>query len=152
MAITAFDDLLDGMSSTTVTDQLAIDYASKGSPITAAEVADRLSPSLYAQLADSDEASVVRAAERATIHIGTIAARLGKTLDLDDTVMREIVLDMTIYELHMKLGHEEAGREYRIKAKDLIVAAFGGYPEAGSSQEAKVPAGAVCQTVRRPYP
>jgi hypothetical protein len=151
MRITDFDDLL-GPSPATVTEQLSIAYTSKGSPITAAEVAERLSPALYAQLADGDEASVVRAAERATIHIGTIAARLGRALDLDDTVMREIVLDMAIYELHMKLGHEEAGREYRIKAKDLIVAAFGDYPEAGSSQEAKIPAGAVKRALRRPFP
>ncbi|HOX30912.1 MAG TPA: hypothetical protein PLB91_01205 [Spirochaetales bacterium] len=152
MGITDFDDLLDPRHPAAVTEQLSIAYTAKGSPITASEVADRLAPALYTQLADGDVASVVRAAERATIHIGTIAARLGRPLDLDDTVMREIVLDMTIYELHMKLGHEEAGREYRIKAKDLIVAAFGDYPEAGSAQEGKPPVAAVKKAHRRPYP
>ena len=152
MGITEFDDLLDMRHPASVTEQLAIAYNVVGSSITAAEVANRLAPALYSQLADGDESSVVRAAERATIHIGTIAARLGRPLNLDDTVMREIVLDMTIYELHMKLGHEEAGREYRIKAKDLIVAAFGDYPEAGSAQEGKPPAAAVKQAHRRPYP
>jgi hypothetical protein len=66
--------------------------------------------------------------------------------------MREIVLAMTIYELHLALGHEEAGREYRIKAKDLIVAAFGDYPEAGSGQEAKIPAMAVKTARRKAFP
>lgn len=151
MSITDFDDLLGGASAA-VTEQLGIAYSAKGSALTAAEVAKRLSPSLYAQLANGSEDAVLRAAERATVHIGTISARLGRPLDLDDTVMREIVLDMTIYELHLALGHEEAGREYRIKAKDLIVAAFGDYPEVGSSQEAKTPAGAVKRAPRRPYP
>ena len=150
MRVTDFDDLLRHRPM--VTDQISVDYKVTGTAVTASEVAERLAPALYAQLADGDETSVVLAAERATGHIGTIAARLGKTLNLDNTVMREIVLDMTIYELHMKLGHEEAGREYRIKAKDLVVAAFGDYPEAGSSQEAKVPAGAVKRAHRRPYP
>jgi hypothetical protein len=152
MRKTDFDDLLDMGKPIAVTEQLAVSYSVIGSPVTAAEVAQRLAPSLYAQLANGDETSVVRAAERATIHIGTISSRLGRKLNLDDTVMREIVLDMTIYELHMALGHEEAGHEYRIKAKDLIVAAFGDYPEAGSSQEAKVPAGAVKTAHRRRYP
>jgi hypothetical protein len=152
MRTTDFDDLLEQRSAAAVTEQLAITYTSNGSPITAAEVSARLAPSLYAQLADGDDSSVIRAAERATIHIGTIAARHGRPLDLDDTVMREIVLDMTIYELHMKLGHEEAGREYRIKAKDLILAAFGDYPESGSAQDARVPVGAVKTAHRRIYP
>jgi hypothetical protein len=52
----------------------------------------------------------------------------------------------------MGLGHEEAGRKYRIKAKDLIIAALGGYPETGSTQEAKVPAGAVVRPRRSQYP
>jgi hypothetical protein len=152
MSVTEFDDLLDGWCRPAVTEQQAITFTSSGSPITAQEIAARLAPSLYAQLSNGSEDSVIRAAERATIHIGTIAARLGRPLNLDDTVMREIVLDMAIYELHLALGHEEAGREYRIKAKDLIVAAFGDYPEAGSSQEAKPPVGAVQVAHRKPYP
>lgn len=152
MRMTDFDDLLDMKRSPAVTEQVAVSYTVSGSPIAAAEVAARLAPNLYAQLADGSVDTVVRAAERATVHIGTVAARLGRTLNLDDTVIREIVLDMTVYELHLALGHEEAGREYRIKAKDLIVAAFGDYPEAGSTQDAKVPAGAVKRAQRRPYP
>jgi hypothetical protein len=66
--------------------------------------------------------------------------------------MREIVLNLTVYEMHMALGHEEAGREYRLAAKDLIVAAFGDYPEAGREQEAKVPAAAIKLAIRRRLP
>jgi hypothetical protein len=152
MRNTDFDDLLGPRDSAAVTEQLSVPRETKGTPIAAAEVAARLAPSLYAQLADGDESTVTRAAERATTQVSIIAARLGRVLDLNDQAMREIVLLMTIYELHMALGHEEAGREYRIRAKDLIVAAFGDYPEAGSSQEAKIPAGAVKQAHRRPYP
>lgn len=152
MRMTDFDDLLNPRESSAVTEQLSIAYSAKGSPITAAEVATRLAPALYAQLADGSDDTVVRAAERATIHIGTIAASLGKPLDLDDTVMREIVLNMTVYELHLALGHEEAGREYRIKAKDLIIAALGAFPESGSPNEGPVSVGAVKVPLRKAFP
>jgi hypothetical protein len=150
--VTEFDDLLDPRKSVAVTEQLSVAYTAIGSPITAAEISSRIAPSLYAQLSNGDESTVTRAAERASTQVSIVAGRLGRVLNLDDRAMREIVLLMTIYELHMALGNEEAGREYRIRAKDLIVAAFGDYPEAGSSQEAKIPAGAVKVAHRRPYP
>jgi len=152
MRTTCFDDLLSPEGHAAVTGDLSVSYTTKGSPIAPSEISSRIAPSLYAQLSDGDESTVARAAERASIQVSIVAARLGRVLDLDDQAMREIVLLMTIYELHMALGHEEAGREYRIRAKDLIVAAFGDYPEAGSTQEAKIPAGAVKQAHRRPYP
>lgn len=150
MSITGFDDLLSPQGS--VTDQVSTDISVRGEPVTVEEVAGRLSPGLYAQLSNGSSESVTRAASRATVRISAIAARCGRVLDLDNTVMREIVLNMTIYEMHMALGHEEAGKEYRVSAKDLIVATFGDYPEAGREQDARAPVAAVQRPQRKPFP
>jgi hypothetical protein len=152
MPITDFDDLLGAPPSTATTPGTSVPFAVIGVPLAASEVRDRLSPALYSQLSNDDDTVVVRAAERATIHVGTIAARLGKQLNLDNQVMRDIALNMTVYELHMALGHEEAGKEYRIKSKDLIIAAFGNYPEAGSTSEAPAQVASVTTPVRKAYP
>jgi len=148
---TEFDELLEEKGSA-VTEQVSTAYApASGTPITPAEVSGRLSPALYAQLSEGSESTVIRASERAGIHVGTILSRLGRETDLDDPVTREIVLLFTVYELHMALGHEEAGREYRLKAKDLIVSGFGSFPEA-EKQESGSPVGAVTVPKRKPFP
>jgi len=152
MSVTEFDDLLGEDPTVAATTGTSVTYGAAGIPIAPAEIRDRLSANLYAQLSDGDDATVVRASERATVHVGAVAARLGKTLDLDETVTREIVVLFTIYELHMALGHEAAGKEYRLKAKDLIIAAYGGFPESGSAAEAPSPAAAVVTPGRRAYP
>jgi DNA gyrase/topoisomerase IV subunit B len=150
---TDFDDLVESRERETAsTASRSSSYRVTGSAITADEVKARLAEALYTQLEDGSAANVIRASERAVIHVGAIAARLGKILNLDDTVEREIVLNFTIYELHMALGHEEAGKEYRLKAKDLIIAAWGGYPEADKETGASVPLGAVTTEKRKPYP
>lgn len=152
MPITDFDDLLGPDPATAATAGTTVPFAIAGAPIAPPEIQDRLSANLYAQLSDGDDATVVRAAERATIHVGAIAARLGKTLNLDETVAREIVVLFTIYELHMALGHADAGKEYRMKAKDLIISTFGNFPEAGTPVEAPQAAAAVVTPARRSYP
>lgn len=151
MEKTGFDDLLEQKGSAATESSSTAYSAATGTAIAPTEVATRLSPSLYAQLSDGNENTVIRASERAIIHIGTILARLGKRVDLDDPVTREIVLLFTIYELHMALGHEEAGREYRIKAKDLIVAGFGSYPEA-AKEEMGAAMGAITVPKRKLFP
>jgi hypothetical protein len=150
MPLTEYDDLLVPQSS--VTAALSLPYAVIGTPIAASEIADRLSEKLYEQLSGGVDSVVVSAAERATVHIGVLTARVGKRLDLDDTVMREIVVLMTIYELHMALGNESAGREYRLKAKDLIVATFGNFPEGDKPTEASPPVAAIKLGRRRAIP
>lgn len=147
---TGFDDLLEEKGSAATTKPTAY-VAPSGTLIAPSEVAARLSPALYEQLSDGSDTTVVRASERAAIHVGTILARLGKVVDLDDPVTREIVLLLTVYELHMALGHEEAGREYRIKAKDLIVAGFGSYPEA-ERPDAGSALGAITIPKRKAFP
>jgi hypothetical protein len=147
---TEYDDLIaKGEHALSTTGNAGISEI-KGSPIAPAEVASRLSGSLYEQLSDGSDDTVVRASERASIHIAAITARHGKTLDLDNTVMREIVLLMTIYELHMALGHEQAGKEYREKAKDLIIASLGDFPESGNPVGGQPPLGAIHKP-KRPY-
>jgi len=152
MPVTDFDELLGLGPDRAATEDSSVPFGVIGSPVAAAEIAARLSSNLYAQLSDSDDEAVVRAASRATVHVGAIAARLGKVLDLDESVSREIVLLFTIYELHMALGHEAAGKEYRLKAKDLIVAAYGNFPESGSPAEGPAQAAAVVTPKRRSYP
>lgn len=41
----------------------------------------------------------------------------------------------TLYELHMALGHEEAGREYRTQMKNAFLAAFGSFPDSDNSDK-----------------
>jgi len=152
MTTTDFDDLLQDETDPVATAGITIPVTTIGTPIESSEVQGRLAPNLFLQLSEGDDAAVIRASERATLHVGTIAARLGKALDLDDRVSREIVLNFTIYELHMALGHEAAGKEYRMKGRDLIVAAFGEFPESGSPAAPASPAAAVAVSPRRSYP
>ena len=106
-----------------------------GEPITPEEVAERLSRNLYTQLADGSDETVRNAITRACIYIGSITRRFGAPFDLDNKVIREVALIYTIYELHIALGHEEAGREYRVKARDIIRAEWGDFPDSDSPPE-----------------
>jgi hypothetical protein len=106
-----------------------------GEPVTPEEVAQRLSQNLYAQLADGSDDTVRDAITRAQIYIGSVLRRLRVPFNLDDKVVREVVLIHTVYELHIALGHEEAGKEYRVKARDIIRAAWGDFPEADTAPE-----------------
>ena len=110
-------------------------FAPFGDPVTPEEVAARLSPNLYRQLSDGSDETVREAITRAGIYAGAVLRRLRVPYDLGDTVVREVVLIHTIYELHIALGHEEAGKEYRIKARDIIRAAWGDFPESDSPPE-----------------
>jgi hypothetical protein len=120
-----------------------------GTAVTADEVSARLSPNLYKQLSDGSDGNTLEAVRQAEIYTGSIFRRLGVTYNLDDKTQREIVLLMTVYELHMRLGHEEAGREYRLKAKDIILARYGSYPDTGDTGAAAAPAASVA--VGRPH-
>ena len=113
----------------------AIAFAPFGEPVTPEEVAARLSGNLYAQLADGSDRTVRDAITRAQIYTGSVLRRLGVPFDLDSRTAREVVLIHTVYELHMALGHEEAGREYRMRARDIIVAAWGNFPDSGTPPE-----------------
>jgi hypothetical protein len=109
--------------------QPAVTFAPFGSPVAAEEIQKRLSPNLYDQLSERSDDTVKSAVSRAEIYVGAILKYLQVQFDLDKPVIREIVLMQTVYELHMALGHEEAGREYRIQAKNTIIAAFGSFPD-----------------------
>jgi len=106
-----------------------------GEPVTPAEVAERLSKNLYTQLSDGSDDAVWGAISRAVIYVGAVLRRLNVPYDFDNKIIREVVLMYTIYELHIALGHEEAGKEYRIKARDIIRAAWGDFPESNSPPE-----------------
>jgi hypothetical protein len=117
-------------------------FAVFGNPVMPNEVADRLSSNLYAQLADGTDETVREAITRAGIYVGAVLRRLNVPYNLDDKIVREVVLIHTVYELHIALGHEDAGKEYRVKARDIIRAAWGDFPESESAPE-KSPACAV---------
>lgn len=105
-----------------------------GTPVTAEEVAKRLSDNLYRQLSDGDDGFVLDAVSRAETYVSTILRWLRISFDLDNSIIREVVLMQTLYELHMALGHEEAGREYRNQMKNTVIAAFGSFPDADNTQ------------------
>ena len=90
------------------------------------------------------------AISRAQVYIGTILSWLGVRFNLDNATVREIVLMQTIYELHMALGHEEAGREYRKQMYNTVVAAYGSFPDSDNQEQIKVPSGAVVRPPRNP--
>ena len=108
-----------------------------GTPISVNEVEARLSRNLYSQLSEDSSTTTQQAISRAQIYVGAILRRLNIAFTLDDQCIREIVLINTIYELHIALGHEEAGREYRMKAKDIILAAYGDYPDTEDKSSTK---------------
>ena len=108
-----------GIEGIHVEKTLPVAFTPLGVMVTPGEVADRLSKNLYAALSDGSDDTV----------------RFGIPYDLDDKIIREVVLIHTIYELHIALGHEEAGKEYRIKAKDIILAAWGDFPDSDSPPE-----------------
>ncbi len=109
-------------------------YAAKGTGIEISEVRDRLSSALFEQLRDGSDKTIIKAVNRALIHAQSVFAKGSVTLDLDVVLHREIVLNLTLYELHMALGHEEAGREYRLKARDLFDATL--EVDSGSGEDA----------------
>ena len=113
----------------------AITFTPFGEPVTPEEVAARLSKNLYAQLADGSDDTVRDAITRAQIYVGSVLRRLRVPFTLDDKTVREVVLIHTIYELHIALGHEEAGREYRMRARDIILAAWGSFPDSDTPPE-----------------
>ena len=127
-----------------------VNFEPFGKSITVDEVSKRLSPNLYAQLSDGSDQSVLDAVERAQIYIGTVLSYLGVKLNLDDKIHREIVLMQSIYELHMALGHEEAGREYRLQAKNTIISAFGSFPDSDNQAIAKTSAAIVIKPATNP--
>lgn len=129
-----------------------IEISSLGTAITPDEVSDRLSANLYKQLSDGSADTTAAAISRAEIYVGTILRRLGVDFNLDNKVVREIVLLNVVYELHIALGHEEAGREYRMKAKDIILAAYGDYPDTDNKAPGNPPAAAVALSSRRIAP
>jgi hypothetical protein len=124
-----------GIAGLPVEKPQAAAFAPFGEAVTPEEVAGRLSRNLYGQLADGSDDTVREAITRAGIYVGAVLRRLSVPYNLDDKVVREVVLIHTVYELHIALGHEEAGKEYRAKARDIIRAAWGDYPEAESAPE-----------------
>jgi hypothetical protein len=95
----------------------AVSFTPFGTPVTPEEVRKRLSRNLYDQLSEKSGGRVADAVSRAEVYVGAVLKYLNVRFNLDAAVIREIVLMQTLYELHMALGHGEAGKEYRIQAK-----------------------------------
>lgn len=124
---------IPAQTATGQTENPATMFEPFGTAITADEIRSRLSASLYRQLSESSDDTTLRAVSRAEIRAGAIFRYLNVPFNLEEKVVREIVLLYSVYELHIALGHEEAGREYRMLAKDLIIAAFGRFPDGEDS-------------------
>lgn len=92
------------------------------------EVQARLSHNLYQQLSDGSEEFVLEAMKRAKVELSSVLDWLNVFLDLEVPVQREAFLHLTVYHLHLALGHEDEGTEYRAMAKSLIANAYGNYP------------------------
>ena len=92
------------------------------------EVQARLSHNLYQQLSDGSEEFVLEAMKRAKVELSSVLDWLNVFLVLDVPAQREAFLHLTVYHLHLALGHEDEGTEYRAMAKSLIANAYGNYP------------------------
>jgi hypothetical protein len=151
MSLTGFDDLL-GVGPSAEGKPLATTYQVVGAPVSAADIRNKLIPHLYNDLSGGDDAAVERAIGSAQIHIGTVFARLGRPLNLDLPIDREVLVRWTCYEMFLRVGHEAAGREYRISAKDLVIANYGSWPDNDLPQQGAVPVVAVTKVKPRRWP
>lgn len=114
-----------------------VSFTPFGTAILASEVEKRLAENLYKQLSDDSETFVLDAISRAQVYIGTLLHWKKVKFNLDNQTIREIVLMQTLYELHMALGHEESGREFRNQMKNAFIAAYGSFPDSDNTQTAE---------------
>jgi hypothetical protein len=139
-------------SMTNASDRIApINFTPFGTAITVEEISERLSASLYAQLSENDDSRTMAAVQRAQVYVASVLRRLNVSFNLDNKAVREVVLIHAIYELHIALGHEEAGREYRLKAKDIIIAAWGEFPDTDNATAAPSAIAALARPKRRTW-
>lgn len=142
---------LDNLDVNVTQPKEEVSFKPFGNPIIIEEVSKRVSDNLYQQLSDGDDQFVLDAVSRAQKYVGTLLARLDVGFSLDNPIQRELVLIWTLYELHRSLGHEEAGREYRIQFKDTVIAAYGSYPDSDNTTEAEAaPSACVVAPPRNP--
>lgn len=140
---------IDGIPAETTRKEA--DFSPFGTAVTKDDVAECLSQNLYTQLSERSDKFVLDAVNRAETYIGAVLSYLHVKFDLDDRLVRQIVLMQSIYELHMALGHEEAGREYRIQAKNTIIAAYGSFPDTDNADTVPhAPAASVARPKRNP--
>ena len=100
-----------------------------GTPVTYQDIESRLESNLYTALSDRDDDSVQNRIDSAQIYVGAILRNFNVSFDLDNAVIRELVILNTIYEMHISHGHEEAGKEYRYRAKDIVLVTWGDYKD-----------------------
>jgi hypothetical protein len=146
---TDFDDLLDNPITTK---NQATSTAIIGTPITASELKTKITDHTYAMLTDADDDNGSRAIESAEVQAGAIMAKFGRPLDRDNQVDRDVIILLAIWELFLRVGQAGAGREYRIKAKDLIIAAYGEFPDSQKPDTTRVVAGSVFRPERKEFP
>ncbi len=100
-----------------------------GTPVTPLDIESRLEENLYQALSDGNDETVLDRINSAQIYVGAILRNFGVDFNLDDSIIRELVILNTIYEMHLSHGHEEAGKEYRYRAKDIILVTWGDYKD-----------------------
>lgn len=95
------------------------------------EVRARLSHNLYEQLSDGSEEFVLEALRRAKVELDSVLGWLGVPVDSAVPVQREALLYLAVYHLHLALGHEDEGSEFRRMAQLLVSNHYGSYPASG---------------------
>lgn len=108
------------------------------------EVRARLSHNLYEQLSDGSEEFVLEALRRAKVELDSVLGWLGVPVDSAVPVQREALLYLAVHQLHLALGHEEEGNEFRRMAERLVSSSYGSYPGDGENpSSAGIAAGVV---------
>lgn len=100
------------------------------------EVRARLGHNLYEQLSDGSEDFVLEALRRAKVELDSVLGWLGVPVDSAVPVQREALLYLAVHQLHLALGHEEEGNEFRGMAQLLVSSHYGSYPATGQEAAA----------------
>jgi len=138
LPVTEIDDLLD-YDQTESTESQSVAPSTSGTALVLSDISGRLQPALYASLRDGNDDNVTKACTRGTLMAASLMSRSGISLDLDNLGHREIACQYSIYELFLALGIKDAGKEYREKGKNLIVALGGTIPESANPESVRTP-------------
>lgn len=108
-----------------------------------------ISAKLYSELTNDDNTIAERSIEAGIIRAEGFLAVVGKTLDLNLPLHRDIARLLTVYELYVYNGDAKGGSEYLTTATDLVSVHYGDVEKARTTPP---PAGAVATPKRRSLP
>lgn len=114
--------------------------------MTLAMVKTALSAKLYDELTDGDDTVTDRCIEAGTLRAEGLFSVVKVTLDPEHPLHREIIRNLTIYEMFAFNGDSKGGKEYLTAATDLVSVNYGNVE---AIQKSYAPIGAIKAPGRR---